>query len=343
MRKISNTFLFSFLFFFSFHSFADGVSKKVEFVGYDWIDADGLSPYDSHELIRDNHPTNMNVVRTPSSLNEDYCANNRCAIAISSGEPLAAVSAGRLDICPNPNPNNKSYIHDWNQCKNIIWGRVWDAVESIIQAKHAPRAIYFIDEPEDNVTLSEKGSYKKWKYASLVCTLREAIASKSQTYNNYKLANTKVFTILSWKVGNSHPIMEELKNQMNVFGCTSGVSSKPDWIGFNKYNLDSHHVLYAKYNSTFPVIENGQLTDYPKWILVPPSTQWDGIKPSPLKTDYDLNGQIKHYKNFLHFYSHLVDTPVVGVMFFKFDPVIYQSTQFPNSRNSLIHIANDIL
>ncbi|MBX3656407.1 MAG: hypothetical protein KF686_19705, partial [Ramlibacter sp.] len=203
-------------------------------------------------------------------------------------------------------------------------------------ASNKPAAIYLIDEPSTNPALKDgsTGAYVQYRYASYVCTLRQALTA-------YSLA-PKVFTFLAASELTS-TIIYEINNQMPSTGCPSSVRSMPDWIGTDNYSwkyvsgvVNDAPNIYATYNTYFPP-GSGR----PEWILAVPSSQMSVIPG--VVSDTDLHDRIQAYWEFLVSYP---TAPVKAVMFFRYEGAVMSPvspTDWAQSRALIKFMSNSLL
>lgn len=267
---------------------ASSPNHNVKYYGYDWIDAPAMNADDALNAISTTgfSETNLNVVHTLSALELAACSSARCALSIQAG------TGGSFwaDICPGATTNE--------ECQSRgSWSNIWHIVNGIKQASSQPSAIYFIDEPFNNLALKSDGVYVKYQYSSYVCTLRQAMVA-------YGL-DIPVFTILSYGSAHSLGYVSEIQHQMPSSGCPVAYRSMPDWVGVDNYHWTESD-MWAVYNFVAPTSN----WESPKWVLVPPSTSSLGMN------DEQLHDQIQLYWNFLVDHP---DAPVVTVMNWRFD------------------------
>jgi hypothetical protein len=299
---------------------AAGGIAGVRYYGYDWLDGFNGVSVDAGLNDITNMPntgtsgskTNMNIVHTIANLNSAACANQRCAVSISAGS-----NPVWLDICPNQTTNA--------QCMATgSWSNIWTIVGQIANATNRPAAIYFVDEPFNAQALWDNGAYVAWQYPSYVCTLRQAMAA-----NNI---NIPVFTILASSSASTPSMINEIRNQMPVSGCPSSTSSRLDWVGIDDYTWTCADQIFSAFNALSPA-NNSQ---YPKWIIVPPTNQ--SISPS-FSNDATLRVHIQPYWDVLTLHP---DAPIIGVMNFRFDPSVITTSNFPTTAALLSLMGNSL-
>lgn len=294
---------------------AGGPNANIKYYGYDWLDGQaGYSPADALYAISTNgfSTTNLNVVHNIGNLNSPACSSNRCAISISAGSGTTAGSPW-MDICPG--------AQDDTQCQSMgSWGNIWNIVFSLGGASNKASAIYFIDEPFDQKPLQSNGSYVPYRYASYLCTLRQAMKAYGM--------NIPVYTVLSYGQSSVPSYLSEIQNGAPITACPASDKSTPDWVGVDNYNWNTWD-MWRTYNRVAP----SNIAGSPKWVLVPPAT--------PLgKNDDQLHAQIQLYWDFINQYPN---APVIYMMNWRFDPTVtVNRSAYPTSSALLSFMANTI-
>lgn len=321
-------------------SHASGIiNPNAKYVGYMWIDAGNVTANNTlsvdqvHAQI--GHSTNLNVVHTIDNLNANMCTSQRCAVGISAG--LFHGNTGRLDICES-NVDGQSL--SYSECVNAgSWSNIWSIAHQVAAADNTPRAIYFVDEPELQTAFhDDSGFYIRYSYPSYVCTLRQAL-------NANGLGAVKIFTILSDSADKNslnpgkRDIIADVTTQMPASGC-QGVSSTPDWMGFDNYNWTTPQSIRNKYLSNFG---GSQL----KWVIVPPATIEHNLADDATGTPSDtvLRNKLQAYWDYLASDAFEQD-PVIYYSLFRYDPRVTSDAataqQWSTSRSLLKYMSNNI-
>lgn len=293
---------------------AGGPNPNIKYYGYDWLDGQpGYSPTDAFNAISTTgfSTTNLNVVHNVENLNSPVCASNKCVLGIGAGN---IAGSPWVDICPGAKSDS--------ECRSIgSWGNIWNIAFRIGTASNKPSALYFIDEPFDNLALQQNGAYVPYIYSSYVCTLRQAMKA-------YGL-NIPIYTVLSYRHSQIPAYVAEIRDGAPTTACPASDKSSPDWVGIDNYDWNTADI-WISYNRIAPSTNSNSA----KWVLVPPATSELG------KTDEQLHAQIQLYWDFL--YQHPA-APVIYIMNWRFDPgVTVNRSAYPKSSALLSFMGNTL-